>query len=168
MTNLLGNAVKYSPDGGAIELRIERAQDAAPATRLEMRRRTPEVSASWVHLTVRDEGIGLPASEEEREALFEPFNRGENAPAERFSGFGLGLYICAEIVRRHGGTIWAESAGPYQGTTFHVALPPSPPGFVAPVPSETETSGSMDGGPAARREAPDAVAPRSAAGTPPE
>jgi signal transduction histidine kinase len=73
---------------------------------------------------VRDEGIGLPEDAAAQAALFEPFSRGENATEDRFTGLGLGLYICAEIARHHGGTIWAESAGPNQGTTFHVLLSP--------------------------------------------
>ncbi|MGH2370827.1 MAG: ATP-binding protein, partial [Chloroflexota bacterium] len=72
-------------------------------------------------------GIGLPPGEAAQVALFDAFTRGANAPPERFTGFGLGLYICAEIVRRHGGAVWAESAGPGRGATFHSLLPPSVP-----------------------------------------
>ena len=99
---------------------------AAPTgDRAAFRRQAPDVAPDWVHLAVRDEGIGLPEDPSAQEALFEPFMRGENAPASQFSGFGLGLYICSEIARRHGGAIWAESPGPSQGTTFHVLLPPA-------------------------------------------
>ncbi len=73
------------------------------------------------HLTVRDPGIGIPA--EQIEELFQPFARLANAPAEHFGGLGLGLYISHDIVQRHSGRIWAESAGPGRGATFHVTVP---------------------------------------------
>jgi signal transduction histidine kinase len=137
LTNLLSNAVKYSPRGGVVELRVGPApasdalRAALPAER--------DVAPGSVHLSVRDEGIGLrgadaPGGEADpaRSRLFEAFSRGENAGASEATGFGLGLFICAEIVRRHGGAIWAESAGEDQGTTFHVVLPPEPPASSEP------------------------------------
>ena len=126
ITNLLGNAVKYSPRGGLVELRVEPAEGTVPAER--------EVAPGWVHLSVRDEGIGLRGedapgggADPSRSRIFEAFSRGENADASEVTGFGLGLFICAEITQRHGGAIWAESPGENQGTTFHVVLPPVPP-----------------------------------------
>jgi signal transduction histidine kinase len=77
--------------------------------------------APHAHLAVRDAGIGIPA--EQAAELFRPFSRLANAPAEHFGGLGLGLYIAYDIVERHGGRIWAESAGPGQGATFHITLP---------------------------------------------
>ncbi|HEU5314846.1 MAG TPA: GAF domain-containing sensor histidine kinase [Chloroflexota bacterium] len=116
LTNLLSNAVKYSPAGGVVELRV--GQD----------------ESSQALLSVRDEGIGLGGddamqgvADPRRSRIFEAFSRGESAEASEATGFGLGLFICAEIARRHGGAIWAESPGPNQGTTFHVRLPLSPP-----------------------------------------
>ena len=131
ITNLLSNAVKYSPDGGMVELRVgagggvEGAPEEAHG----------QLQAGWVHLAVRDEGVGLVGADAvggrahpERSPIFGAFTRGESAAGSEATGFGLGLFICAEIVRRHGGTIWAESAGPGEGTTFHVLLPPEAPG----------------------------------------
>ena len=124
LTNLLSNAVKYSPEGGVVELRVAPvAADPDPGALARYRQRAPDVDPTWVHLAVRDEGIGLPPDEAAQAALFEAFTRGEAAPGARVTGFGLGLYICAEIVRRHGGAIWGESAGPGRGATFHVLLP---------------------------------------------
>jgi signal transduction histidine kinase len=140
--NLLSNAVKYSPDGGVVELLVEPVcaagrrpdepggEETRPGACGELdafRRHAPAVGPGWVHLAVRDEGIGLPPDESARAALFRPFTRGLNVPARRVPGFGLGLFICAEIARRHGGTVWAESPGERQGSTFHVLLPPQPP-----------------------------------------
>ena len=75
----------------------------------------------WVELRVRDEGIGIPP--ESLALLFQPFARASNATARHYGGLGLGLFICREIVQRHGGTIWAESPGAQQGSCFHVRLP---------------------------------------------
>jgi signal transduction histidine kinase len=98
--NLLDNAVKYSPDGGAIEVTVQH-DDAG------------------VGIQVRDEGIGLP--QEAMEAIFEPFGRADNTGG--VPGMGLGLHICLGIVERHGGRIWAESAGDGCGTTVSLWLP---------------------------------------------
>ncbi|HYO55594.1 sensor histidine kinase, partial [Archangium sp.] len=90
VTNLLSNAVRYSPQGGTVRVSFHL---------------TPET----VELRVRDEGIGIPP--ESIDLLFQPFARASNATARHFGGLGLGLFICREIVQRHGGTIWAESSG---------------------------------------------------------
>ncbi|MHB1413642.1 MAG: sensor histidine kinase [Chloroflexota bacterium] len=105
--NLLDNAVKYSPNGGPVEVSI-RADDR-------------EVTVS-----VRDHGIGIPA--EKRERLFQAFY--QVAPMVRpTTGMGLGLYLCAQIVRRHGGRIWVESEVG-KGSTFTFSLPRKKPAGV--------------------------------------
>jgi signal transduction histidine kinase len=102
LTNLLDNARKYSPDGGIIGLTLARAGDDAV-------------------LSVRDSGIGLPP--DAADSIFHPFGRALNATSRNLPGMGLGLYICRNIVERHGGRIVAESAGEGQGTTITVTLP---------------------------------------------
>lgn len=102
LSNLLENAVKYSPAGGTITLTLQ------PASGGSM-------------ISVRDEGIGLPPGG--AETIFEPFGRAANAAAMQIPGLGLGLYICRVIITRHGGQLWAESAGEGCGTTFHLWLP---------------------------------------------
>ncbi|HEU5326589.1 MAG TPA: PAS domain-containing sensor histidine kinase [Thermomicrobiales bacterium] len=102
LTNLLDNAAKYSPAGGAIAVTVQSA-------------------AGGVELSVRDEGIGLPPGS--AEIIFEPFGRAPNATEHGLPGLGLGLYICRNIVTRHGGQLWAESAGDQCGTTFRLWLP---------------------------------------------
>jgi two-component system, OmpR family, sensor kinase len=100
--NLLDNACKYSAD--AAEVRV--------GVRSE---------GGGVLLQVVDRGIGIPA--DATELIFEPFGRAPNAEARGVPGMGLGLYLCRNIVERHGGRIWATSARPRQGTTLSVWLP---------------------------------------------
>jgi len=100
LTNLLTNAVKYSPDGGTIEVTVE--ADERSAT-----------------VRVRDQGVGLRAEELPR--IFERFFRAEGI--RRLEGSGLGLYICQAIVAAHGGRIWAESEGPGRGSAFCFSVP---------------------------------------------
>ena len=99
--NLIDNAVKYSPEGGEILVRLWREGEEA-------------------RVSVTDEGIGIPSEDLPR--LFERFHRGGNVDDRRFAGMGLGLYICRGIVSEHGGRIWATSQVG-QGSTFQVALP---------------------------------------------
>lgn len=108
LTNLLNNAVKYSPPGTSITVGIERLEQAI------------QPLLPSVRIWVRDEGYGI--REEEQEAIFTPFYRvhtKENADKE---GMGLGLYISAEIIRQHGGRLWLESE-PGSGSTFSFSLP---------------------------------------------
>jgi signal transduction histidine kinase len=98
LTNLVGNALKFTPSGGRIEIRMER-------------------HGSDLHLQVSDTGIGISA-----ELLSKIFERYYQSDHGNRRGLGLGLFISKSIVEGHGGQIWAESV-PGQGTTFHVTLP---------------------------------------------
>ncbi len=77
-------------------------------------------SAEAITISVRDYGIGIP--QEQREHIFERFYRAVDPSTKEFSGLGIGLYLVAEIIKHHGGTITVESAIG-KGSTFHVALP---------------------------------------------
>ncbi|WP_224363606.1 ATP-binding protein [Hyalangium versicolor] len=101
IANLLENALKYSPDGGTIDVALE------PRDELAL-------------LSVRDPGIGIPADQQQH--LFERYFRARNVSTHSYGGLGLGLYICRDIVERHGGRIWVESEVG-RGSTFYVALP---------------------------------------------
>jgi signal transduction histidine kinase len=101
IVNLLDNAVKYSPGGGAIEVTVGREN-------------------GWALLAVRDHGLGVPPASVSR--VFERFYRIPNRAHQQISGIGIGLYICREIAERHGGTIAVEQPqGP--GAKFVVRLP---------------------------------------------
>jgi signal transduction histidine kinase len=102
LTNLLNNAIKYSPDGGEVRILL-----------------APRDGGTLIE--VADQGIGLPA--DASEAIFQPFGRAPNAARRSLPGMGLGLYICRTIVERHGGRIWAASDGEDRGTTFGLWLP---------------------------------------------
>ena len=104
LINLLSNAITYSPDAGEITV-------------------TTADEGDGVRVCVRDQGPGIPAAQQGR--LFERFYRGSGSEEPGYAGLGLGLYISAEIVRRHGGQIWVESAVG-QGSTFCFWLPRQP------------------------------------------
>ena len=105
-SNLVGNAVKYSPDGTSV--RVSLAEDPHSGQHGE------------VVLQVADQGIGISAADQER--LFEEFFRSEDSEAVRQPGTGLGLAIVKRVVDRHRGTISVRSA-PREGSTFTVRLP---------------------------------------------
>jgi signal transduction histidine kinase len=110
LNNLVTNAIKYSPKGGSITIDV-RPDDGG------------------VRLSVTDEGIGIPAKE--LDAIFGLFYRSPDRAARDAAGMGLGLYISKEIVVRHGGRIWAESAGP-KGSVLNVVIPRMPVGATKP------------------------------------
>src|SRR5687768_18169449 len=101
LNNLIANAVKYSPDGGEITVRV--GEDGGQAT-----------------ISIRDTGIGIPP--EELDAVFGLFYRSPDRRARDVGGMGLGLYVLTEIVDRPGGRICAESELG-NGTTFQVRPP---------------------------------------------
>ena len=101
LDNLLDNAIKYSPNGGAIELRVDEDD-------------------RWTRLAVTDHGVGIPAGELAR--IFEKFYRLDPHQTRGVNGTGLGLYVCRELVERMDGRINVASL-PGRGSTFVVELP---------------------------------------------
>lgn len=109
LDNLVENAVKYSPAGGEVRLRLQAEEDTA-------------------RLTVTDRGIGIPAADLPH--LFERFHRAANVNDRQFAGMGLGLYICRGIVEEHGGQITVSSTVG-AGSTFEITLPRAARGELA-------------------------------------
>jgi signal transduction histidine kinase len=99
--NLVENAVKYSPEGGRIEVRLEPANGN-------------------LRFAVRDEGLGIPAAEQRR--IFDKFHRLDPNLRRGVAGTGLGLYICSELVKHMNGRIWVRSREG-EGSTFVFELP---------------------------------------------
>ncbi|HVL47663.1 MAG TPA: PAS domain-containing sensor histidine kinase [Candidatus Thermoplasmatota archaeon] len=121
--NLIGNAIKFTPRGGHVQVRTERR-------------------ANDVLLMVEDDGTGLTL--EDASLLFRPFSQ-VGAMKDRKTGSGLGLYICKGIVESHGGTIAVASPGPGRGTVFTVRIPVTPPqGPDVPTPKPTTTPRPID------------------------
>ncbi len=100
--NLLTNAVKFTPMGGRVEIRMAR-------------------EGAEVRIEVKDSGLGIAA--EFLSKLFDRFSQVDNSNSRRSSGLGLGLAITKQLVELHGGTITAESEGLGKGATFTVRLP---------------------------------------------
>src|SRR6185503_15932395 len=117
LTNLLANAIKFSPaTGGTVWLDAER-------------------SAGEVVFRVRDEGRGIPTAK--LQTVFDRFTQVDESDSREKGGTGLGLAICRSIVAQHGGQIWAESA-PGAGTTMFVALRDGGPALAHLLPTHPE------------------------------
>ena len=102
VTNLLSNALKYSPDDKAVIARISETDET-------------------VTMSIQDFGAGI--SDDERYKIFRPFYRGlDEKHRATISGSGLGLYISQEIIKHHGGKLWVDSTKG-KGSTFYFSLP---------------------------------------------
>jgi signal transduction histidine kinase len=112
LVNLVSNAHKYTPNGGAIEVAAE-----ACANQWD-----PSGAKQVVHIWVKDNGIGI--AEEDQKKIFQKFFRSDDPKTREVTGTGLGLNITRSLVEMQGGRIWFESVY-RQGTTFHFTIPVS-------------------------------------------
>jgi PAS domain S-box-containing protein len=103
LTNLIGNAIKYSPQGGPVTVSLRE-----------------ESSRGEVLVSVQDAGMGIPFHQQAQ--IFGRFMRAENVRGAGITGSGLGLYLCRELVIAHGGRLWFQSVED-KGTIFFLALP---------------------------------------------
>ena len=112
ITNLLSNALKYSPQSATVVVRVVSEQDTGAG------------DPPALQIAVTDAGPGVP--EAFRTRVFEKFFRVEHhldSAPKGVPGTGIGLYLCREIVKAHGGSIWCEPAEFGRGTTFALRLP---------------------------------------------
>lgn len=130
--NLLENAMRYSPDGGGVEVRVRFLADRAPEVPPERWRAVERSMDRTGHrrgdgadrrgtalVSVADSGPGVPDGE--KEWIFERFYQGEVGRRRGGGGVGLGLTLCREVIKRHGGTIWVEDR-PGGGSVFSFLL----------------------------------------------
>ena len=101
LLNLLGNAVKFTPDGGSIKLNTFFLGE--------------DNGVCEIKICITDTGVGI--SSEHQARLFQPFQQEENSALRKFGGSGLGLAICKNVIEMMGGTLWVESE-PDQGSIF--------------------------------------------------
>jgi signal transduction histidine kinase/DNA-binding response OmpR family regulator len=107
LLNLLSNSVKFTEKGEVVlTVRVEGDEQTG--------------AGSQLHFTVRDTGIGL--SEQGLSRLFQKFSQADSGTTRKYGGTGLGLAISKLLAELMGGTMWAESAGPGQGSTFHFRI----------------------------------------------
>ena len=112
ISNLVDNAIKYTPDGG-VSVDISQKQHQADET------------TDSIIVTVSDTGLGI--SKNELPLLFAKFSRGNNEERLKIKGTGLGLYVGKVMIENNGGKIWAESNGEGKGSRFIIELPLNPP-----------------------------------------
>lgn len=105
LVNLLGNAVKFTPDGGQVHLRV-----------------TPDADAQQIRFAVQDTGVGIAPEAQAR--LFQPFTQLDSTLARQYEGSGLGLALVKRLAAQHGGSVTVASTGiPGEGSCFTITLP---------------------------------------------
>ncbi|MCG8419664.1 MAG: HAMP domain-containing histidine kinase [Proteobacteria bacterium] len=119
LRNLLTNAIKFTPEGGHIEVSLA----VGPLRPDDVGDRPPSERELGTHLIIADSGIGMSPDEQAR--IFEPFFQVDSSSTRRYGGPGLGLTLAKRYVEALGGSIWVEST-PGSGSAFTVALPAVP------------------------------------------
>src|SRR5262249_11169029 len=123
LTNLVTNAIKYTPEQGQIKVRVEKRGDQ-------------------VQISVKDNGLGLTRYELNR--IFEIFHQARSSMARSPGGLGIGLSVAKSLAELHGGGVIAESNGPGTGSTFVIWLPLTDAAVKYSGQQSIETNGKVD------------------------
>jgi PAS domain S-box-containing protein len=120
LNNILSNAIKFTPEGGEIELRAERTNGLAKIPETLYTTRLSQDLKGYLQISIRDSGIGIPA--EALSMIFDRYEQAKNRSLGKTRGTGLGLAFCRKVMDAHNGFIWAESVEG-QGSTFFLLFP---------------------------------------------
>jgi len=150
LTNLVANSIKYTPRSGSITIRASKPEEGVLAVVSRLGGETKPASRDLVQITVEDTGIGIPSEDIER--IFERYSRTRAASAPGLSSYGLGLWICRDIVTRLGGRIVIQSEVG-KGTRVSVLVPrthapaeaPTPAGLTRTAPAGSRAEAGASG-----------------------
>ncbi len=124
MYNLLANAIKFTPQGGKVELSAKLTDRSALSHIDDLKMFWGNGSKSrskFIQICIKDTGIGIEQQDLQR--IFDPFEQGDNSSTRKYGGTGLGLSLTKQLVGLHDGFIWAESEGSNKGSVFNVVIP---------------------------------------------
>lgn len=120
LTNLVSNAIKFTPEGGQVEIRTE-VMDAKEINYVEMfDEELKQLHGKYLVVCVKDNGIGI--SQENLSHVFDKFAQIENSLSRKIGGSGLGLPIARQLLEAHNGAIWCNSK-PEKGSSFYFVVP---------------------------------------------
>ena len=120
-TNLLGNALQYTPEGGTVRIRCAEVDGSDLAERFPDWGDADPAAEEWLLVSVSDTGIGI--AREHLQHVFDRFYRVDSSRSRAGGGSGIGLTIAMRLVEAHGGRIWVESEGIGKGSVFLLSLP---------------------------------------------